>query len=1094
MYAKRKDFPKTGGPSGAQKKFRSGDDDEDEFESHFEAELANMEGEDVLEQAHLIGQGPEVVNTCAKWSRPKPREYDPNQDVLVFQQIDIEHYVGQPLPGMPGAQIGPVPVMRMFGITEEGNSVCAHVHGFTPYLYVAAPRGFNKSHLAEFRAALDKSVLNDMRSNKDNVQEAVLDVELVQRQSILGYNGEEKFTFIKVTVALPRLCAAVKRLLEKEQMMPSMDFQDCRVYESNIDFDIRFMVDTDVVGCSWIELPAGSWQLRKKGKHPNPETRCQIEVDVAYNKFVAHAPEGEWSKVAPFRILSFDIECAGRKGIFPEPQHDPVIQIANMVIRQGEQEPFLRNVFTLKACAPIVGSQVLSYDSEQELLNKWASFVRESDPDILTGYNINNFDIPYLLNRANHLKVKNFEYLGRVTNIRSVIKETVIQSKQMGRRENKYVNFEGRVPFDLLFVLLRDYKLRSYTLNAVSYHFLQEQKEDVHHSIITDLQNESDQTRRRLAMYCLKDAYLPLRLLNKLMCIVNYMEMARVTGVPLSCLLTRGQQIKVMSQLLRKCKECGYLIPSYHGSGSEEQYEGATVIEPKRGYYADPISTLDFASLYPSIMMAHNLCYTSLLQPGNKEKLGLTDDQITRTPANNMFVKSSVRKGILPEILESLLAARKRAKADLKVETDPFKRSVLDGRQLALKISANSVYGFTGAQVGKLPCLEISGSVTAYGRTMIEQTKQEVEQRFTVENGYENDAVVIYGDTDSVMVNFGVKSLERSMELGREAADFVSAKFVKPIKLEFEKVYYPYLLINKKRYAGLYFTRPDKYDKMDCKGIETVRRDNSPLVANLMNSCLQKLLIDRNPEGAVEHAKQVIADLLCNRIDISHLVITKELAKTDYAAKQAHVELANKMKKRDAGSAPKLGDRVPYVIITAAKNTPAYMRAEDPIYVLENCVPIDANYYLENQLSKPLLRIFEPILGEKAESILLRGDHTRTRSVATSKVGALAAFTKKRDACLGCKALLPTGYEGQALCQHCKPKEAVLYQHELSGQRVLEERFCRLWTQCQRCQGSLHEEVICTSRDCPIFYMRTKIRMELDTQQKRVSRFGVPSW
>lgn len=143
---------------------------------------------------------------------------------------------------------------------------------------------------------------------------------------------------------------------------------------------------------------------------------------------------------------------------------------------------------------------------------------------------------------------------------------------------------------------------------------------------------------------------------------------------------------------------------------------------------------------------------------------------------------------------------------------------MLDGRQLALKISANSVYGFTGAQVGKLPCLEISGSVTAYGRTMIELTKNEVEKHYRIANNYENDAVVIYGDTDSVMVNFGVKTIERAMELGREAAGIVSAKFVRPIKLEFEKVYYPYLLINKKRYAGLYFTRPETYDKMDCKG------------------------------------------------------------------------------------------------------------------------------------------------------------------------------------------------------------------------------------------------------------------------------------
>lgn len=872
---------------------------------------------------------------------------------------------------MPGSQIPPVPIMRMFGITMEGNSVCCHVHGFAPYLYVSAPTGFDRTHLQPFKDALDKAVLADMRGNKNNLQEAVLNVELVEKQPILGYFGDNRFNFIKITMALPKLLAAVKRLLEKEIIYSKFDFQDCRVYENNIDFDIRFMVDTNVVGCSWIELPPGQWKLRERTTNPLPESRCQIEVDVAYDKFIAHEPENEWSKVAPFRILSFDIECAGRKGIFPEAKYDPVIQIANMVYKQGEQEPFLRNVFTLKKCAPIVGSQVLSHDTEQELLDAWANFIRESDPDILTGYNINNFDIPYLLERAQHLKVKNFEYLGRIKNIRSVIKDQILQSKQMGRRENKYVNFEGRVPFDLLFVLLRDYKLRSYTLNAVSYHFLQEQKEDVHHSIITDLQNDNDQTRRRLAMYCLKDAYLPIRLLNKLMCIVNYMEMARVTGVPLESLLTRGQQIKVLSQLLRKAKTKNFIIPSYSGQSSDEQFEGATVIEPKRGYYADPISTLDFASLYPSIMMAHNLCYTTLIQPGMKDKLNLTEDQIERTPTNHLFIKSSIRKGLLPEILESLLAARKRAKNDLKVETDPFKRSVLDGRQLALKISANSVYGFTGAQVGKLPCLEISSSVTAYGRTMIERTKNEVETRYKRSNGYENDAVVIYGDTDSVMVNFGVKTIERSMELGKEAAEYVSSKFRKPIKLEFEKVYYPYLLINKKRYAGLYFTRPDKYDKMDCKGIETVRRDNSPLVANLMNTCLQKLLIERNPDGAVEYAKQIISDLLCNRIDISQLVITKELTKTDYAAKQAHVELANKMRKRDPGTAPKLGDRVPYVLVAAAKGTPAYLKAEDPIYVLENCIPIDANYYLENQLSKPLLRIFEPILGDKAESILL---------------------------------------------------------------------------------------------------------------------------
>lgn len=223
-----------------------------------------------------------------------------------------------------------------------------------------------------------------------------------------------------------------------------------------------------------------------------------------------------------------------------------------------------------------------------------------------------------------------------------------------------------------------------------------------------------------------------------------------------------------------------------------------------------------------------------------------------------------------------------------------------------------------------------------------------------------------------------------------------------------------------------------------------------------------KNFVHRNPEDAIDFAKQIISDLLCNRIDISQLVVTKELTKTDYAAKQAHVELAAKMKKRDPGTAPKLGDRVPFVIISGPKGVPAYQKAEDPIYVLENKIPIDTNYYLENQLSKPLVRIFEPILGDKAESLLLKGEHTRTKSVATSKVGGLVGFIVKKETCLGCKAVLVAGRENKALCQYCEEKESEIIQNEIYAGRKLEEKFCRLWAECQRCQGSLHQEVICT--------------------------------
>ena len=391
-------------------------------------------------------------------------------------------------------------------------------------------------------------------------------------------------------------------------------------------------------------------------------------------------------------------------------------------------------------------------------------------------------------------------------------------------------------------IILREHKLRSYSLNSVSAHFLGEQKEDVHHSVITSLQNGDEFTRRRLAVYCIKDAYLPLRLMEKLMCLFNQTEMARVTGVPITYLFTRGQQIKVASQLYRKARQHDLVIPVERKGADEGKYEGAVVIEPTRGFYTHPIATLDFASLYPSIMMAHNLCYSTLVPRYLKDRY--SEEEITETPNGDFFIKQGVKKGILPLILEELLGARKRAKNELARATDPFEKAVLDGRQLALKISANSVYGFTGAQIGQLPCLPISSSTTAFGRVMIEKTKALVLEKYTKENGYEFDCDVIYGDTDSVMVKFGTKDIEESMRLGKEAAAYVSTYFINPIKLEFEKVYFPYLLMNKKRYAGMLWTKPTKPDKMDCKGIETVRRDNCALVAETVQTTLDILLKD----------------------------------------------------------------------------------------------------------------------------------------------------------------------------------------------------------------------------------------------------------
>ncbi|KAF2225837.1 DNA polymerase delta subunit [Elsinoe ampelina] len=1008
-----------------------------------------------------------------QWARPPLDDFDPQTESLCFQQIDAEE----------GTLHGGKTTVKLFGVTQTGHSVLLHCTDFLHYLYTPAPVSFEKKDCDGFKTYLETQMAMH--------QPVIYSVQMVLRESVFGFQGNTKSPYLKITVTDPKHINKLRTTIESGNANYKGMFKSADggvVTFDNIQYVLRFMIDTSISGMSWVEVPTQKFHMvPQRDRHSN----CQIEAYVHYRDLIAHPSDGEWLKMAPLRILSFDIECAGRKGIFPEPNVDPVIQIANVVTRYGEEKPFVRNVFCMDTCSLIVNTQIFEHDREEKMLLAWRDFVEEVDPDVIIGYNISNFDFPYLLDRAKHLKVGKFPFLSRLKNVQSHAKETNFSSKQMGNRDTKSTNTNGRLQLDLLQLIQRDYQLRSYTLNSVCAHFLNEQKEDVHHTMITELYNGTPESRRRLAVYCLKDAYLPQRLMDKLMCLVNYTEMARVTGVPFNYLLSRGQQVKFISQLFRKALEQQLVIPNLRNESSEDQYEGATVIEPTRGYYSVPVATLDFASLYPSIMQAHNLCYTTLLNKNAIEKLGLKkDDDYIVTPNGDMFCTAKVRKGLLSQILEELLSSRKAAKKAMGTETDPFKKAVLNGRQLALKISANSVYGLTGATNGKLPCLAIASSTTSYGRQMIERTKEEVEKKYTIANGYSHDAQVIYGDTDSVMIKFGPNDLKGVMALGEEAAGFVSSKFVKPIKLEFEKVYYPYLLINKKRYAGLYWTNPDKFDKMDSKGIETVRRDNCRLVQTVIETSLRMLLIDQDVEGAQDYVKDTISSLLQNRVDMSNLVITKALTKNDYAAKQAHVELAEKMKKRDAGSAPALGDRVAYVIVKGAGGSKNYEKAEDPIFVLENNIPIDTKYYLDNQLAKPLGRIFEPILGEKKAAQLLTGEHTRAISVAAPTMGGLMKFAKKTETCMGCKKPLTLASEkGGAVCENDRERLGELYTKTLGKVAELEVRFARLWTQCQRCQGSMHNEVICSSRDCPIFYMRMKAKKDVEDAGKELGRF-----
>lgn len=973
-----------------------------------------------------------------------------------------------------------VPIIKLFCVTNDDMSVLVNVHNFFPYFYVEKPDNFNDDDIIKLEKMLDEN-LNQNNQFK-NCDKKILKIETVQTESLMYYKKNGSSDFLKITVLLPKMVPGLKKFFEAVVNVNNKEIGGI-VYEASLPFVLRFLIDTHITGSSWIKCEKNSFCIRsKKGK----VSHCSFEIDIDYRHVLPLPLENEYQLIPRLRILSFDIECIKINGKgFPDAKEDPVIQISSIIYHQGDPIENCRNfIFTLQECATIPGSSVIWFNDEQTLLNAWNEFIVRVDPDLLTGYNIINFDLPYILNRGTALDLKKLKFLGRLKSVPSNVKDSTFSSKQFGTHETKEINVDGRIQFDVYDLIKRDYKLKSYTLNYVSFEFLKEQKEDVHYSIMNDLQNESPESRKRIATYCIKDGILPLRLIDKLLFIYNYVEMSRVTGTPFVYLLTRGQQIKVTSQLYRKCKELNYVIPStYIKPTTTDKYEGATVLEPIKGYYVEPISTLDFASLYPSIIIAHNLCYSTLVT--NQDEIqNLKEEDVTTVQGKSAvkFVKKNVKKGVLPMIVEELIQARKKAKKLMAQADNNVTKMVLNGRQLALKISANSVYGYTGASAGgQLPCLEVAVSITTLGRCMIEKTKEKVESYYNQQHGFQHNAIVVYGDTDSVMVKFGTADIEEAMNLGKDAAERISKEFLAPIKLEFEKVYCPYLLLNKKRYAGLLYTNPVKYDKMDCKGIETVRRDFCILIQQMMETVLNKLLIEKNLNSAIEYTKTKIKELLTNNIDMSLLVVTKSLGKTDYETKLPHVELAKRLKQRDSATAPNVGDRISYIIIKGTKGQAQHERAEDPLYVLDNNLAIDYNHYLE-AIKNPLSRIFDVIM--QNPETLFAGDHTRHKTILTSSQTALSKFLIKAVRCIGCNSSI----KKPPLCNHCKQtKEHAIYLQKIKDLRTKQNDFFQLWTECQRCQGNLHVDVICMNRDCPIFYRRAKVKKDLATLQEQIN-------
>lgn len=545
-------------------------------------------------------------------------------------------------------------------------------------------------------------------------------------------------------------------------------------------------------------------------------------------------------------------------------------------------------------------------------------------------------------------------------------------------------------------------------------------KDDVSPQDIFRLHRESAEGRAIVGKYCLQDCDLVIDLYKKLETFNNTMCMANVCSVPVSYIFTRGQGIKIESLIFKACRERDVLIPvlsSPKQGGSEDSYEGAIVLNPDPGFYSQsPIGVCDFASLYPSTIVSENISHDSLLWVkdfnydgtlishnwGSEiydecEGYAYTDIEfdIWRPDPNDhrkhpTKVKCGRRicryaqpldgsKSTLPQITTWLLQAREAKKKEMKGEKDPERYALLDAEQLAYKLTGNSLYGQLGSSTFKIRLQALAASVTAYGRKQILFAKAAIEQFYGPGKRVDCSAKVMYGDTDSLFVEFNVKNPETgelltgrearqaTIEITDEAGAFITKTLAAPHDFEFDKAFDPMLMFSKKRYAGnMYENNADDYVHK-YMGIALKRRDNAPIVKTIFGGAMKMLLDKRDVEGAFKFVKDKCLELVDGKVSLGQLTVTKSL-RADYAdpSRIAHKALADRITARDPGNAPAAGDRIGYVYISAKSGQEASKlqgdRIETPLYVKENSLIPDYKHYIEHQLQNPISQAFGLLL------------------------------------------------------------------------------------------------------------------------------------
>lgn len=848
------------------------------------------------------------------------------------------------------------------------------------------------------------------------------------------------------------------------------------------------------------------------------------------------------------RITTFSLELhvETRGSLRPDPDHDSIKAVfySYMVDEpSNDDEPrvktgiiivdfndefldfncsqIIKNSRSIVASSGFLRSDVKITEASDEvhLMMLLIDIMRELDPEIILGFEIEMASWSYLVDRSQKLNVNISSALSRL--LESDIKPA--QNQFEAKKDNFdldhsfranpifHLKVPGRIVLNFWRILRREVTLNNYSYENCHFHILHERVPKHSFEVLTRWFG-SHLYRSKVLDYYITRTEGSLRMICKLGLMPKTSTLARVYGIQFSEVFSRGSQFRVESMMLRYAKRFKYIPVSPSPRQRTGMYAPEYVpliMEPESQFYTDPVVVLDFQSLYPSMIIAYNYCYSTCLgrisqlendgffQLGcsslkiDKSELVKHRDNIHISPNGAVFLKKKARLGILPQMLKEILDTRIMVKNAMKENAASESKSnslqrLLDARQMALKLIANVTYGYTAANFsGRMPCVEIADAIVSKGKETLERAIDLVNANFERWGGK-----VVYGDTDSMFILFQGCSKDEAFKRGKEIANEVTLVNPDPVKLKFEKVYCPCILQTKKRYVGFAYEDPkQEVGIFDAKGIETVRRDSCEATSKILEKSLRILFDTEDPNECKKYILRQFQKLLSGKLSIIRdFIFAKEYRGRDKYSQFARIpalEIARKWTDKDPRAEPRRGERVPYVIVYGSPDQNLYQLVRHPEELIQDTsLKLNAVYYIERVIIPPLNRVFNLINYD-----VFKWYEEMPRKINVARCNFFAARGKKMknqttisqyfvsSSCPSCGAKS----SDPGLCKDCSTncqQTAASLTYQIKD---IESKFRDTALICKVCSGcSVVGDQKCSSIDCSNLFRYSQSRMNLN--------------